>query len=153
MFENLKDVLSKGAKLEFEKSGTPTEHDLKVASALLLLHVAKIDKALAGPELQAVVSALNKQFAFSDEDAATLIAVADFLHRDQAQLDSFAALLNDRFTEGQRVTVLGMMWRVITADGVVSKLEALAATELTRLLGLGEEHLTEARKLSEAGKV
>lgn len=148
MFQSLRELIESEMPITSDRFGKPTDFDLQAATAVLLVHIGRIDTSVQLGEITTIQRQLARHFELADDDAAHVIEVAQFLDQDASTLDRFGILVRDRFEIGQRVTVLSMVWRVVLADGVVSELEASTLQRLTGILGLDESHLKAARELS-----
>lgn len=153
MFENLKEFFEGAAGLGSDKSGKPTERDLQICVAALLVQMAFSDEHLHEKELTAMIGNLNRQFQLSDYDAADILEVADYLRKNETRLENLLTIINERFEHSQKLTVLAMLWRVMKADGSVNTFEARLAAEVSSHLGLSEAEIEQARIMAETGAV
>lgn len=147
MFKNLEQFLTGAASLEVDANGAPSDRDLQICTAVLLLQMACVDEHLTKGEIDSIVRVLDKQFVLEHAVAGDLLEVADFLRRDRAKLDEIVAVINKRFSEKQKQTIIAMLWRVMNADGSVSKLEAYLAAEIAGTFGLSPDQVAEAQAL------
>ena len=153
MFENLDQYLQGTATLEVDKTGQPSRRELQISAAVLLVCMAQVDDSLVDREITSMVSNLNRQFGVTDDQAGDVLEVADFLRRDRAKTDEIIAVINENFEEHQKQTILAMLWKVMQADGMISRLEATFAEEVTQRFGFSREHVDRAREMVENGEV
>lgn len=61
-------------------------------------------------------------------------------------LHQFTSLIMRHYDEGQRLVLAELLWRVVYADGEVSKHEDYLSQKISRLLELRPGFLAEARR-------
>jgi uncharacterized tellurite resistance protein B-like protein len=109
-------------------------HTIEVATAALMVEVARLDRDLGVAERQAVLRAVNSKFGLSGEEAATLVRLAEKEARQATDYYQFTSLINKRFSPEQKERVVELMWRVAYADGVLSAHERHVIRKIADLL-------------------
>lgn len=89
---------------------------LQLATAALLLEVARADFHLAADERRAITHAVEKMFELSAQESAELVALAESEMEDATCLYEFTRLVNDHFDYAQKLKVIENMWRVAFVD-------------------------------------
>jgi len=97
----------------------PDEHRLQVATAALLVEVMRLD-GQAEPERLAVLKAVQKKFGLSDDEAHTLVELAESEAREAVGYYQFTSLINREFSTAQKVHIIELMWQVAYADATLS---------------------------------
>ena len=152
-FTNFDQFLDGKAELEVDKNGAPSGRDLKITVAAVLYKVVAADDSVTGEELSTMVRLLNKQFELTDEDSGYFTEVAHALLSGGTKIETLLEKVRDSYAEPQRVTLLAMVWKLMNADGFVSKPEVDYAIKVTEALGLSAEHVERAKQLVEDGEV
>ena len=152
MNDTLEQFLQSRALLRVDGQGRDAQRDLQVSIAVLLMHMAQLE-GFSTTEIAAVIRALGVQFSLRAEEAGEVAEIADFLLREKGHVGDYVKVINQRYEKGQKVTLMAMLWKVMLADGLVTRLEAAFAAELCRDLGLGEAEVNEARAMAERGEV
>jgi uncharacterized tellurite resistance protein B-like protein len=93
------------------------EHQVQLATAVLLVEVMRADTQLADSERDAVIAALQREFALSADQVQQLVALAHERSRSATDLHAFTSELNHHFSEAQKLRVVEAMWQVAYADG------------------------------------
>jgi uncharacterized tellurite resistance protein B-like protein len=106
-----------------KQSGNLADHDLRLATAALLIHAAAIDGNVSEAERHKLQSLLQQRFDLGDAAAAELIEQATIADEKAVDLYHFTHLLNDRLDEPERLRVVEMMWSIAYADGAASEYE------------------------------
>lgn len=126
----LRDAL--GEQQQEEGSG----HDLRLATAALLLEMARADREEAPEERQAVETLIARHFSLEQAAAEALLARADQSLDHAVSLYEFTRVLNDTLSPAERRTVVQMVAEVAAADGRFDKHEQHLLSKLADLLYL-----------------
>lgn len=145
----LAGATGQGAPLPAEAtaSGAGVEGDeLKVAACALLLELAHSDDTFSPEEQRHIEEALGRHFDLSPEEGRGLLALAEERRQEAIDLHSFTRLVVTRYDEGQRMVLAEIMWRVVYADGELSRHEEDLMRKIAFLLDLKPGYLAAARK-------
>lgn len=149
MLEQLRAAFENEELLVFDKSGVPAERDLQVAVALILLEVAGPEPSADPAELNAIMTNVGLQFGLSTSVTAELLELAATMIGQRERLTRLINLINERFDDQQRLTILELAWKVIKSDGGVTDVESRFAADLRHKLKLSLEQAAFARRLAE----
>jgi len=94
-----------------------SEHQLQLATAVLLVEVMRADTTLQDSERDAVIGALQREFVLSEDELQQLLALAHERSRSATDFHAFTSALNEHFTAEQKLRVIEAMWQVAYADG------------------------------------
>ena len=125
---------------------TSGEDDLRVAACALLLELAHADDTFTPEEQRHIEEALGRHFDLSPEDGRGLVALAEERRRAAIDLHQFTSLVTRQYDEGQRMVLAEIMWRVVYADGELSRHEEELMRKIAYLLDLRPGYLAAARK-------
>jgi uncharacterized tellurite resistance protein B-like protein len=117
-------------------SASLDDHELRLATAALLIHAAAIDGSLSEAERHALQDLLKQRFALDDAAAAALIEQAIVADEKAVDLYRFTRLLNERLDENERLRMVEMLWAVAYADGAPSDYENNLIWRVADLLGV-----------------
>jgi uncharacterized tellurite resistance protein B-like protein len=92
------------------------EHTLQLATAVLLVEVMRADPEVNAGETDAVLQALGRKFTLSDDERERLLELAHETARTAYDYQRFTGLLNEHFTQEQKIRVVEAMWQVAYAD-------------------------------------
>jgi uncharacterized tellurite resistance protein B-like protein len=127
-------------------SGQADDERLKVAACALLLEMAYADGAFSDNERKHVERALVESFALPEDRVQALIATAEKERREAIDLHQFTSVLVRHYDEGQRYVLAELLWRIVLADGQVSRDEDMLLHKLGRLLDVRPGYLAGIRK-------
>lgn len=128
------------------EAGTAAASPLQIFAAALLLEMAHADGTFSADERTHIEAALGRHFDLSEERVRELIALAEAERREAIDLHQFTSLIARHYDEGQRLLLAELLWRVVMADGQLSKHEDYLSQKLSRLLDLRPGYLAEARR-------
>jgi uncharacterized tellurite resistance protein B-like protein len=118
-------------------TGTGTEHReaaLRTATAVLMLDVARADHAFDDSEFTRVLDLVESHFGLAPEDAAELVNSADEKAENLISLHNFTQLLHNNLDESEKARIIGLLWQVAYADGMLHKYEDSLVLKISDLL-------------------
>ena len=145
-------LLAKLKSLLGTEPSSATAHSrdpLELASAALLLEVARADFATDEVELNAIRTLLIKHFSLSDDEVADLAAEATE-HVDAATcLFEFTRLINDQASTDQKRALVTLMWQVALADDTLSHYEEHLIRKVCDLLYVSHNDFLVAKRTAQ----
>jgi len=121
------------------------EHALRVATALLLIEVAKADFADDAME-DATIAASLKQFFALDDAAVQLLVEEARTEADRAvELQRFTRRLHEQLSIAEKHRIIEMLWHVALADRKLDKHEDHLVRRLADLLYVPHSDLIRIR--------
>lgn len=134
MIAKLKQLLRESLGEQDQEAGGG--HDLRLATAALLLEMARADREEAPEERRLVETLIARHFSMERAAAEALLARADQSLDHAVSLYEFTRVLNDTLTAPERRTVVQMVAEVAAADGRFDKHEQHLLSKLADLLYL-----------------
>ena len=136
--------------------GTPApsgeRHSIELATAALLIEVARIDRDATTAERSAVLHAVREKFGLAEAEAAQLIALAEDEVRQASDYFQFTSLINRHFTQEQKQRVIELMWRVAYSDAELSAHENHLMRKIADLLHVTHgDYIAAKMRAREAG--
>lgn len=124
--------------------GAPFERR-QLAVAALLLELAQSDRNVAPEELETIERVVRERFGLGPATATHLIETARTLFDASLEDWIFAAAVREGFSTEERVSIVGMLWEVVYADGRLARLEDPLVERLSAELGISEVEREAAR--------
>ena len=121
------------------------EHALRVATALLLIEVAKADYAEDLAEDASVLDSLKQFFALDDAAAALLVEEARSTADRAVELREFTRRLHEQLSVAEKQRVVEMLWQVALADRRLDKHEDHLVRRIAELLYVPHSDLIRIR--------
>lgn len=121
------------------------EHALRLATALLLIEVAKADYADDLAEDEAMLASLKQFFALDDASAALLLEEARSTADQAVELQQFTRRLHEHLSPAEKQRVVEMLWQVALADRRLDKHEDHLVRRIAALLYVPHSDLIRIR--------
>lgn len=128
---------------------TPDETERHLAIAALLVRTATIDDNFDPSEIAKLKTLFEKQFGLSPSQAGQLLAQALTRESKAVDLFGFTKVITKTSDEEARRTVVGLMWDVVYADGVVHEYEANLVWRAAELIGVSRRDRIALRQQAE----
>jgi uncharacterized tellurite resistance protein B-like protein len=109
-------------------------HAIALATAALLVETVRLDGEIDAAERAAAHRAVRAKFGLSEDEAATLLRLAEEEARDATDYYQFTSLINKQFSAAQKERVIELMWRVAYADEALSAHEQHVVRKIAELL-------------------
>ena len=116
MLRTLKDLFD-SFTAPAEQAPAERQHTVQLATAVLLVEVIKADPATGPDEQAALFAALNTKFALTPDELARLVELAEATAQGLYDYHRFTSILNEQFTQEQKIQVVEAMWQIAFADG------------------------------------
>ena len=148
MFERM-DSLFHGTMLPRDSGATG--HEVRLASCALLLELAYADDAFTPEERLYIEHTVRRQFGLDHEHAEELLLMADWQRRLDGGVTTFARLISEHYSTGQKMVLAEVMWSLVHADGSLALREEQLMAKVVSLLGFRPEYLMGDQKEWGAG--
>jgi uncharacterized tellurite resistance protein B-like protein len=121
------------------------EQALRIATALLLIEVAKADYADDVAEDEVLLESLKQFFALDDAAAALLLEEARSTADRVVELQQFTRRLHEQLSAAEKLRVVEMLWQVALADCRLDKHEDHLVRRIAELLYVPHSDLIRIR--------
>jgi len=89
---------------------------VQLASCALLLEMVRIDKQTAVVEEKTLLTAMQRTFNISAEQADRLVQLAHEELEQSTDYFQFTSLINEQFSQAQKIEVIEAMWQIAYSD-------------------------------------
>ena len=127
-------------------AGRGVTHDLQVATCALFVEMGRIDASFTPEELERVVSILKEKYGLSSEDADALMAESDRALAESLDLWQFARLINENYSNEEKIEIVEMLWQIVYVDGTMDAHEHYLMAKVKNLLRLDHHRIIEAKR-------
>ena len=107
---------------------------LKLACAVLLIEVTRADASMDATERQAILTALKRHLALDADEADHRLTLAAPEAKSAYDYHRFTSVINDHFSQEQKIQVVESMWKVAFADGHLDENENHLISKVAGLL-------------------
>jgi uncharacterized tellurite resistance protein B-like protein len=128
MFDYLRKILSADINLDTSATSGSVERvdhqkQLQVASAALFIEMARADGVFSVEEREQVISSLQDQFGLEVEYVNDLIELSSTQLSDSISLYEFSSIINEHFSNDDKLELLKNLWRLIYTDKKLDRYE------------------------------
>ena len=121
------------------------EAELRLATAVLLVEVARADFAEGGLEIDTVTRLLEQHLGIGRAEVEALVADARREADAQATLQGFTRQLHEELGRDEKLKIVEMLWRVALSDGTLEKHEDHLIRKVAGLLYVSHGDLIRVR--------
>lgn len=114
--------------------GAAREHELRVATAALLVEITRMDGEVTEPERVKVDAIVRQRFDLSPAQARELIRLAEQEAHEATDYYQFTSLINTRFTPEQKERMIEFLWQAAYADGALDRYEEHLVRKIADLI-------------------
>jgi uncharacterized tellurite resistance protein B-like protein len=132
-----------------ETSSEDIEHALRVATAVLLVEIARADFVVEASERERLCELLRQQFLLSDSELDALLDEAESDADRLISIQHITRMLNEHYDHAMKRRVVEMMWQLVYADGEKSHYEEHLIRQIADLLYLSQSEFIQARHRAE----
>ena len=132
-------------RLQVQKNSDSAEDAARLAAAALLFEAAMSDYDLGEEERTTIQQLVREQFDLDDTDASVLATLAQQQVRESVGLHGFTSLINQHWSEKDRLNLVEQMWRVVYADGRLDDHELHLMRKIQRLLHIPQKDFVSAK--------
>ena len=145
MLNSLKRFFSKPVQNGSNAAEASQEHDIQVATCALLVELARIDEQFTSEELETILSILKDKYGLSGEHADALVAEAEKELDNSVDLWQFANLINQNYSNEEKIEIIETLWQVVYVDGKMDEYEHYLMRKMKNLLRLSHNQLIDAK--------
>jgi len=120
--------------IDSDSRGSPPEHTLQLATAVLLIEVMQSDADSADAEVATILNILKGRFALSDAEVAQLSKLGHSAAKTATDFHQFTSIINQELEAPEKIRIIEYMWQVAYADGHISAHENHLMRKIVDLL-------------------
>ena len=119
-----------------ESGGEEREAALRLATAVLMIDVARADHVFDESEFDRILELVRAHFKLEPEDAAQLVVAANERSDEAVSAYEFTQLLHDHLDEEEKARIVSLLWQIAYADGQLDKYEDAFVLKSSDLLSV-----------------
>jgi len=145
MLDVVKRFFNKATAEDSKDANQKPEHDIRVATCALFVEIARIDEKFTEAEMEIILSILKEKYGLPQDHADALIAEAEKELKESVDLWQFARLINENYTNEEKIEIIETLWRIVYVDGKMDQYEHYLMNKLKNLLRLSHDQLIAAK--------
>ena len=110
------------------------ESALRLATAILMLDVARADDVFDESEFDHALNLIETHFDLTPEEAAQLVNLANEKAEDLISVHEFTQLLHQHLDDDEKAHVIALLWQIAYADGRLDKYEDSLVLKISDLI-------------------
>lgn len=110
------------------------EHQLQLASAALLVEMTYADNKVTIEEETALQNLISQHFKLTADETEDLLQLAHVAKHEATDYFRFTSLLNENYSQQQKIRLIEYLWMLAYADKNLDKLEEHLIRRLAELL-------------------
>ncbi len=114
LFRQVVDSISVEAASETD--ATNREAALRLATAVLLIDVARADQVFEESEFDRLLQLIESHFELMPEQAAALVNAASETAEDLVSLHEFTQILHKHLDENEKARIVSLLWQIAYAE-------------------------------------
>ena len=130
MIESLKALFGKPKAVD----PAELEHDLHLAAGALLVEMSRADYVVEPNERHTLETILHDALDLTEEEIKELVVLSAKAADRATSLYEFTRLINDHYSNEQKLTLIRSMWKVAYADGDLDKYEERLIRQVSDLI-------------------
>ncbi len=131
-----------------EMAADEGEQALQLATATLLMEVARADSHISDDERQAIRRAIETHYGFSPEKSQQITRAAEHEAEHSTSLYPFTRLIDRECGYQDKLQIIRMLWQVVHADGCTDKHEEHLVRRVADLLHVPHREFIRAKLLA-----
>lgn len=139
-------ALWQGLSSSGEDAASAPPEDPKLAAAVLMVEVARMDETIDAEERDRIVELVAWKFDLNQAEATSLVAEAERVTQGPAHWHRFATPLRDQLSESERIQIVDLLWDIVYADGQLHHLEMSLMRRVSSLLNISDADSGAARQ-------
>jgi uncharacterized tellurite resistance protein B-like protein len=126
------------------------DHEIQIASAALLTHLAKLDGEQSAEETVHLRTVLGEKFDLTGAEVDSVIEAAEARERDAIDLHRFTRVLHRSLDRDARIHLVQLLWEIADADGLIDSDERRMVSLTAQLLDVEVNDAVAARHAAQA---
>jgi len=128
MFEYIRKVLTtekdeRDYEFSTHKEKQSSLKKLRVAAAALFVEVAEADDNYSAEEKNRIIDLMKEEFDLDDECVNELLELSERKVEESISVYEFTSIINEGFTQREKLELLKNLWRVVYIDGKLDSQE------------------------------
>jgi len=116
-----------------------------VATCALFLEMANIDREFSEKEKESITNILRKDYSLSEEHIDALMEEAAKELEKSIDMWHFCNLINKNYSKDEKKKIVGLLWKIVFADGHMDQHEEYLTRKLSGILGLSHTEFIAAK--------
>ena len=122
---------------------------LKLGCAVLMFEMVHVDGVIHDNEAKKIRHSLQQQFDISETETEELLTIAHEEKNNTADYYRFTSLINQHYSQEQKIFLVQQLWHIAYADNNLDKFEEHLVRKLAELLHVPHRHFMQTKHSAE----
>jgi uncharacterized tellurite resistance protein B-like protein len=147
MFEYLRKIFSSPSDENKNHLVKDENKKIQIAACALFIELAKADGEFSEEEKQFIISEMNKTFNLDKQCTNELLELAELVAKDSVSIYEFTGIINQQFTQDEKIKLLESLWRLIYQDEKLNAYEDQLIKKIGATLNIEHKQIINAKLL------
>jgi uncharacterized tellurite resistance protein B-like protein len=129
-----------------KKDPSHSSHQLRLATSVLLIEVARADHYIDTGELEQIIRVLKQHFGLDHKNTMELMEMAEHKAEQSTSYFEFSALINKNFSYEEKTRMIELMWQIALVDKKLDKYENHLIRKIANLIYVKREDIVRAKQ-------
>ncbi|MCF6250125.1 MAG: TerB family tellurite resistance protein [Methylococcaceae bacterium] len=111
-----------------------SQQNIQLACAALFIEMMSMDDKKQREEHEIILGRVKTMFSLSLDQATTLISLASEQSQQSTDYFQFTSLINQTYSQQQKITLIKTLWQIAYADGYLEENEEYMVRKIADLL-------------------
>ena len=134
---------------QFNSDDKKITFEIELTAAVLAYEIARIDGEVSDEELRVLMEEIKSISKKANKDEKEILKIIEIYSSDSTSFYEFIEDINDNYSKDDKLSLLGFMWKIAYADGILEVDEERLIRRLADLIKVKD---VEVLKLKDIAK-
>ena len=134
---------------QFNSDDKKVTFEIELTAAVLAYEIARIDGEVSDEELRVLMEEIKSISKKANKDEKEILKIIEIYSSDSTSFYEFIEDINDNYSKDDKLSLLGFMWKIAYADGILEVDEERLIRRLADLIKIKD---IEVLKLKDIAK-
>ena len=145
MILRIKEFFESRLLITETSSQNDIDEKLKLGCAFLMYEMIHADGESHENETKKIRHLLQQQFGISKQETEKLLSIADEEKHSATDYYRFTSLINEHYSQEQKINLIKQLWHIAYADNTLDKFEEHLVRKLAELLHVPHRHFIQSK--------
>lgn len=128
-----------------QSTRSSSDHSLQLATAALLIEMMNTDDDINQNEIDEIHRLIRDRYSLSTEETDELMKLAEQESKEATDFHQFTRLINQSYSQEQKIRIIEELWKVAMADNVLDHYEEHFVRKISDLLYISHRQFISAK--------
>ena len=106
-------------KDKVKNKSSEADFEIELTAAVLAYEIARIDGDISNDELSVLMEEIKSISKKVEKDESEILKIIEIYSKDSVSFYEFVEDINENYTKNEKLSLLGFMWKIAYADGIL----------------------------------